>query len=248
MVQIKKFNIRDEVQVEYNGHWYSALIIQPKNKIEIKDDEYWVHYVGWNKKYDDVVHAEIIRLKSEMPEIPDPPAPAPPAEDNHNTDKPKNKSEKKEPQKRPKSAGPSKRKASASSSAGEKNAKKPKINLLKKRHKTNSKNIQNLKNQNLQNGNHQVAENENNGESSSQSEPIPKITWASQKRDMIAAMKSNGFDKTTIDDIVRKWSHDINKAINRITQKHIGNQSEYRSCIKIEPEDSDVINYADFTT
>ena len=198
----------------------------------INDDDYWVHYVGWNKKYDDIVHVEIIRAKSDvLPEV-------------NRNEKGKSKRSKEimkelEPKKKlddpgfkssksAKKPAPTKRKAASTASATPPVSKRSKINTpvtTSKRHRTSSTA------QLVENGFDDV---ENGSRTSgrlglkSAKSPMPKIKWATQKKDMIATMKSNGVDKDAIDEIVRKWSHDINKAINRITQKHIGNQSEYR--------------------
>ena len=37
MVQLKKFSIREEVMVEYNGYWYPAVIIEVGGDVAFRE-------------------------------------------------------------------------------------------------------------------------------------------------------------------------------------------------------------------
>jgi len=78
----KVFNIGDQVKVEWRtGEWFDATIIKEKRNVILPECSYRVHYKGWNKKFDETIHIDIIRGHDEsLPE-----RKSPESEINHNS-------------------------------------------------------------------------------------------------------------------------------------------------------------------
>jgi hypothetical protein len=61
-----KWEARDEVEVEWRGKWYPAVVLNPKG-----ENRYLVHYDGYGEEWDEVVTSLRIRLRhAEEPEEP----------------------------------------------------------------------------------------------------------------------------------------------------------------------------------
>jgi len=57
-----EYSVGEKVFVKYSeGVWYGAKILDPWNVVDREENTYLVHYIGWNKSHDEVVHADLIR-------------------------------------------------------------------------------------------------------------------------------------------------------------------------------------------
>ncbi|CBY22078.1 unnamed protein product [Oikopleura dioica] len=56
------YSVGEKVFVKYSeGVWYGAKVLDPWNVVDREENTYLVHYIGWNKSHDEVVHSDLIR-------------------------------------------------------------------------------------------------------------------------------------------------------------------------------------------
>lgn len=191
-------------------------LFQHKRGLILNEDEYWVHYKGWNKNKDEIVHAEIMK-KVELDKLP--------------------VRKSKKPEIKPKTAIKQKPEEKIEIVAPEKPLPKKRIrkrkNLdfpepAKKQPETKKLKVilEKISPSQIKPTERKKPVKPRNGKS--------KLKWnfLLEKRKIIKALTDRGESKKAIEDVLSKCEIDINNYVRRTIKRHLGNIGEYREIEK----------------